>query len=95
MERKLFGRRNFLLILGAAFLILAVLPFAFGIQEGEGADKGSRQELPAALLAVQIHVKQIAGIELRFIPRAAVRDDAEGMQRLAIRMLSGLEGQPW
>ena len=81
------------LLIRAPVLILAVLALAFAIQEGEGAEEGGGQELPAALLAVQIDVEQVAGVELRLIPGAAVGDDAEGMQRLAVGMLGGLEGQ--
>ena len=59
----------------------------------EGAEESGGQKFPAALFAVQIDVKQIAGVELRLVPGAAVGNDAEGMEHLAVGMLGGLEGQ--
>ena len=59
----------------------------------EGAEESRGQKFAAALFAVEIDVKQIAGVELRLIPGTAVRNDAEGMERLAVGMLGGLEGQ--
>jgi hypothetical protein len=41
----------------------------FAIEKRERAEERRRQKFPAALFAVEINVKQIAGIELRFIPR--------------------------
>ena len=59
----------------------------------QGAEEGGGQEFAAALLAVQIDVKQVAGVELGLVPGAAVGDDAEGMQGLAVGMLAGFKGQ--
>ena len=58
----------------------------------EGAEEGGGEKFPAALLAVEVHVEQIAGVELGFVPRAAIGNDAKGMERLAVGMLGGLEG---
>ncbi len=61
------------------------------IKKAQRAEKRRRQKLPAALLAVEIDVKQIARVELRLIPRAAVGNDAEAVQQFPVRMLGGLE----
>ena len=53
----------------------------------ERAEESGGQEFPAALLPVKINIKQIAGVKLRFIPGAAVGNDAERMQRFAVRVL--------
>ena len=65
-----------------------------GLGEGEQRpEEGGRQELAAALLAVEVDVEQVAGVELGLVPGTAVGDDAEAVQRLAVGMLGGLEGQ--
>ncbi len=50
------------------------------------AQERRRQEFTAALLAVQVDVQQIGGVELHFDPRAAVRNDPEGMQQRPVRV---------
>ena len=85
---------NFLIRTPGLFAIVLALEIdaALDIQKGEGAEQGGGQEFPAAFFAVQIHVKQITGVELRFIPGAAVGNDAEAMQQLSVGMLRGFEG---
>jgi len=56
------------LFVRAPILVLVVFAPAFAIQEGQGAKQGGRQELPPAFLAVQVNVKQIAGVKLGFVP---------------------------
>ena len=66
----------------------------FGLGQGkQRPEEGGREELATALLAVQVNVEQVAGVELGLIPRSAVRDDPEAVEGLAIRMLGGLESQ--
>ena len=72
-------------LLVRAAVLVWVLALGFAVQEGQRAEEGRGQEFPAALLAVQIDVEQVAGVELRFVPGAAVGNDAEGMQHLAVR----------
>ena len=59
----------------------------------EGAEEGGGEEFAAPLFPVQIDVKHVAGVELRLVPGAAVGDDAEGMEGLAVGMLAGFKGQ--
>src|SRR5205085_6489970 len=59
----------------------------------ERAEERRGQKFAAALFAIEVNVKQIAGIELRFIPGTAIRNDAEAVQRFAVRMLGGFESQ--
>src|SRR5581483_3001378 len=84
------------LFIGAAVLVRVLLlvgafAFRFGVEEAQRAEKSRRQKFPAALFAVEIDIKQIARVELRFIPGTAVGDDAERLQLLAVRMLRFLE----
>ena len=72
---------------------LCVLLVVLVIEEAQGAEERRRQKFAAAFLAIEINVKQVAGVELRFIPGTAIRNDAEGMQHLAVRMLGGFESQ--
>ena len=50
------------------------------------------EELPTTAAAVEIDVEQIVVVELDLEPGAAVRNDAEGVKRLAVRMRGHLEG---
>src|SRR5574340_1030462 len=46
-----------------------------------------RQEFSPAFLAIQVNVKQVAGIKLRFIPGATIRNDPERVEHLAVGVL--------
>src|SRR6185295_11464007 len=74
-------------ILVRVLLLVGAFAFGFGVEEAQRAEERRRQKFPAALFAVEINVKQIARVELRFIPGTAIGDDAERMERLAVRML--------
>jgi hypothetical protein len=77
---------------------LEVLDLVEKVQEIDVARVADRsehrrdQELPATPTAVEIDVQQVVVVELHFQPGAAVRDDAERVQRLAIRVRCHLEG---
>ena len=72
----------------------ALIGVEFGLGQGkQRPEEGGREELATALLAVQVNVEQVAGVELGLIPRSAVRDDPEAVEGLAVRMLGGLESQ--
>src|SRR5947208_6978953 len=58
----------------------------------QGAEESDHQNFSHYLLALQVNRKQIARVELRFIPGAAIGNNAEGMQRLAVRVLRRLKG---
>ena len=65
-----------------------------GLCQGEQRpEECGGQELSTAFLAVQVNVKQVAGVELGLIPRSPVRDNPEAVEGLAIRMLGCLESQ--
>ena len=86
---QIFGR------LDGEFLDVVKKPEYVGVGAvPQGAEECSRQKFPAALLAIQIDIEQIAGVELRLIPRAAIWNNAEGMQGLAVGMLGRLKGNP-
>src|SRR5260221_4983498 len=97
LDRELFDIVKQLedFLVGTTGLLAVVLALhvdgAFNIQERERAEERRRQKFAAAFFAVEINVEQVARVELRFIPRTAVRDDAEAMQHFAVRMLRGLE----
>ena len=55
------------------------------------AQEGGGQEFPAPLLAVEVHVEQVGGVELHFHPRAAVRDDPERVQEGAVGVDAAFE----
>ncbi len=57
----------------------------------ESAEEGGGEEFPAAFAPVEIDVKQVAGVELHFDPRTAIRDDAEAVEHFAVEMDAGLE----
>ena len=57
----------------------------------EGAQEGGGEELAAALAAVEVNVKEVVRIELDLEPGTAIRDDPEGVERLAVEMERGLE----
>ncbi len=59
--------------------------------EPEGAQEGGGEELPAAFAAVKINVEQVVGVELNLEPGAAIRDDPERVERLAVQVQRGLE----
>ena len=40
----------------------------FVVQKRQRPEKGRGQEFPAALFAIEIHIKQIAGVKLRLVP---------------------------
>ena len=52
----------------------------------ERAEERGGEELPAALAAIEVDVKQIVGVELHFEPGAAVRNDAEAVEHLAVQV---------
>src|SRR5205814_803047 len=58
----------------------------------DGAEQRRNQELPAAAAAVEVDVEQVVVVELHLEPGAAVGDDAEGMEELAVRVRGDLEG---
>src|SRR5947207_4731479 len=60
----------------------------------ESAQKSGREKFPAAFAAIEIDVEQIAGIELDFDPRAAIRNNAETVEDLAVEMDARFEGDP-
>src|SRR5262249_24868065 len=72
---------------------LAFFSLRFAIEERQSAEKCCGEELAAALLPIQVNVKQIAGVELSLVPGSAVGDDAEGMQGLPVGMDRGFERQ--
>lgn len=49
------------------------------------------RNLPAAAAAVKIDVEQVVGVKLDFQPGTAVRNDAEGMQELAVQVLGAFK----
>ena len=57
----------------------------------DGAEQRRDEEFPAAAAAVEVNVEQIVVVELHFEPGAAVGDDAEGVQRLAVRVRRDFE----
>src|SRR5262245_44560582 len=57
----------------------------------ERAEESRREELAAALAAIEVDVKEVVDVELQLHPRTAVRDDAEAVQLLAIKMGRRLE----
>ena len=67
--------------LGGIALFLVLAPLASASRKLKRAEERGRQKFPAAFFAVEINVKQIARVELRFIPRTAVGNDAEGVQQ--------------
>ena len=52
----------------------------------ERAEKSRGEKFPAAFAAIEINVKQIAGVELHFDPRTAIRNDPETVEHLAVEM---------
>ena len=57
----------------------------------EHAQERGREELTTAAAAVEIDIEQIVGVELHFEPGSAVRNDAEGVEKLAVKVLRGFE----
>src|SRR4029434_6024757 len=57
----------------------------------EGAEERGREKFPAPFAAIEIDVKQVAGVELNLDPRAAIRNDAEAVEHLAVEMDARLE----
>src|SRR5262249_31669382 len=57
----------------------------------KSAQKGCREKFSTALAPVEINVKQVSRIELHLNPRAAIRNDAEAIQDLAVDVNGGLE----
>ena len=60
----------------------------------ERAEESGREEFPAALAAIEIDVEQIARVELHFDPGAAIRNDAEAVEHLAVEMDARFEAMP-
>ena len=58
----------------------------------ESAEKSGREEFPAAFAAIEIDVKQIAGIELHFDPGTAIRNNPETVENFAVEMDARFEG---
>ena len=58
----------------------------------DSAKERRDEELAATTAAIEIDVKQIVIVELHFEPRAAVGNDAERMERFAVRMRRNFEG---
>jgi hypothetical protein len=57
-----------------------------------GAEQRGDEELAATATAVEIDVEQVVVVELHLQPGAAVGNDAEGMEQLAVRVRRDLEG---
>ena len=55
------------------------------------AEEGRREELAATAAAVEVDVKQVVGVELHFQPGAAVGNDAERVEDLAVEVRGFLE----
>ena len=87
LENFLVGAAGFF----AVVLALVLMPPSTS-RKLKRAEKRGGQKFPAAFFAVEINVKQIAGVELRLIPGTAVGNDAEGVQHFAVGMLRRLEG---
>jgi hypothetical protein len=58
----------------------------------DSAKERRDEELAATTAAIEIDVKQIVIVELHFEPRTAVGNDAERMERFAVRMRRNFEG---
>jgi hypothetical protein len=58
----------------------------------DGAEQRRDEEFPAAAAAVEVDVEQVVVVELHLEPGAAVGDDAEGVEQLAVRVRGDLEG---
>src|SRR5204863_9630665 len=67
------------------------LPFA--VEKSQCAEECGSQKFASAFLAVEVNIKQVAGIELCFVPRAAVRNNQERVKHLTIGMLRRFKGQ--
>ena len=52
----------------------------------ERAEESGREEFPAAFAAIEIDVEQVVRVELHLEPRAAIRNDAEAVEHLAVEM---------
>src|SRR4030095_4783786 len=61
------------------------------LRVAERAEGGRREAFAAALAAIEVDVEQIIDVKLQFDPRAAVRNDAEGVKLLAVKMRGTLE----
>ena len=61
------------------------------VAEADGAEQRRDEEFPAAAAAVEIDVEQVVVVELHLEPGAAVGDDAEGVEQLAVRVRGDLE----
>ena len=57
----------------------------------ERAEESRGEKFPAAFAAIEIDVKQVAGIELHFDPGTAIRNDAEAVEHFAVEMDARLE----
>ena len=57
----------------------------------DGAEQRRDEELPAAAAAVEVDVEEVVVVELDLQPGAAVGDDAEGVEQLAVRVRGDLE----
>ncbi len=57
----------------------------------EGAQESGGEKFPPAFAAIEIDVKQIAGVELHFDPGAAIRNDPEAVEHLAVEVNARLE----
>src|SRR5207244_5567364 len=57
----------------------------------EGAQESRREEFSTALASIEINVKQVRRIELHLDPRAAVWNDAEDIEDLAVDVEGGFE----
>jgi hypothetical protein len=57
----------------------------------DGAKQRRDEEFPATAAAVEVNVEQVVVVELHFEPGAAVRNDAEGVEGLAVRVRRDFE----
>ena len=59
----------------------------------DGAEQRRDEELPATAAAIEIDVEEIVVVELDLEPGAAIGDDTERMEELAVRVRGDLEAQ--
>ena len=57
----------------------------------DGAEQCRDEKFPAAAAAVEVDVEEVVVVELHLEPGAAVGDDAEGVEQLAVRVRGDLE----
>ena len=64
-------------------------------REAQGAKEGGCKKFPAALVTIEIYVKQITRVELNLNPGTTVGNDTEPMEKLSVRMHRCFETNAW